>query len=122
MRSPTGPELSTVVVYKVDRLTRSLADFAKLVELFDAEGGLVCLSASVVQHVECGRALASARVIQMIPGELRGPILEHLAQAHFSDVLLHELGHVGDAVAANRRSDLSVRGVEGQLRAMTGTG
>jgi len=26
------------VVYKVDRLTRSLADFAKLVELFDAHG------------------------------------------------------------------------------------
>jgi site-specific DNA recombinase len=24
-----------VVVYKIDRLTRSLADFAKLVELFD---------------------------------------------------------------------------------------
>jgi len=30
--------LDTVVVYKVDRLTRSLADFAKLVELFDAHG------------------------------------------------------------------------------------
>src|SRR5206468_1974314 len=28
--------LETVVVYKVDRLTRSLADFAKMVELFDA--------------------------------------------------------------------------------------
>jgi hypothetical protein len=27
-----------VVVYKVDRLTRSLADFAKLIELFDAHG------------------------------------------------------------------------------------
>ena len=27
-----------VVVYKVDRLTRSLADFAKMVELFDAHG------------------------------------------------------------------------------------
>jgi len=27
-----------VVVYKVDRLTRSLADFAKLTELFDAQG------------------------------------------------------------------------------------
>src|SRR3979490_173610 len=27
-----------IVVYKVDRLTRSLADFAKLVELFDAQG------------------------------------------------------------------------------------
>jgi site-specific DNA recombinase len=28
-------KINTVVVYKVDRLTRSLADFAKLVELFD---------------------------------------------------------------------------------------
>src|ERR1044071_446253 len=28
-------KVDTVVVYKVDRLTRSLADFAKLVELFD---------------------------------------------------------------------------------------
>jgi hypothetical protein len=27
-----------VVVYKVDRLTRSLADFARMIELFDAEG------------------------------------------------------------------------------------
>src|SRR4249920_514340 len=30
--------ISVIVVYKVDRLTRSLADFAKLVELFDAHG------------------------------------------------------------------------------------
>src|SRR5262245_65892218 len=28
-------EIDIIVVYKVDRLTRSLADFAKLVELFD---------------------------------------------------------------------------------------
>src|SRR5580658_174051 len=28
--------VDTIVVYKVDRLTRSLADFAKMVELFDA--------------------------------------------------------------------------------------
>src|SRR3984885_2576302 len=27
-----------VVVYKVDRLTRSLADFAKMAEVFDAQG------------------------------------------------------------------------------------
>jgi DNA invertase Pin-like site-specific DNA recombinase len=27
--------INTVVVYKIDRLTRSLADFARLVELFD---------------------------------------------------------------------------------------
>ena len=31
-------KVKVVVVYKVDRLTRSLADFAKLVELFDAQG------------------------------------------------------------------------------------
>jgi site-specific DNA recombinase len=31
-------KINTVVVYKVDRLTRSLADFAKLVELFDEHG------------------------------------------------------------------------------------
>src|SRR5215218_5987297 len=31
----TAEKIDVVVVYKVDRLTRSLADFAKLVELFD---------------------------------------------------------------------------------------
>ena len=31
-------KVAVIVVYKVDRLTRSLADFAKLVELFDAHG------------------------------------------------------------------------------------
>ena len=31
-------KLDVIVVYKVDRLTRSLADFAKLVELFDVHG------------------------------------------------------------------------------------
>src|SRR6266849_3124113 len=30
--------IDTVVVYKVDRLTRSLMDFAKIVELFDRHG------------------------------------------------------------------------------------
>jgi DNA invertase Pin-like site-specific DNA recombinase len=31
-------QIDVVVVYKVDRLTRSLADFAKMVEIFDAKG------------------------------------------------------------------------------------
>jgi DNA invertase Pin-like site-specific DNA recombinase len=31
-------KVDTVVVYKVDRLTRSLADFAKIIEVFDARG------------------------------------------------------------------------------------
>ena len=31
-------KVDVVVVYKVDRLTRSLADFAKIVDLFDQQG------------------------------------------------------------------------------------
>jgi len=31
-------KINTVVVYKVDRLTRSLADFAKIIEQFDSKG------------------------------------------------------------------------------------
>lgn len=34
----TEHTIDTVVVYKVDRLTRSLADFAKIVDVFDAHG------------------------------------------------------------------------------------
>src|SRR5467141_3062696 len=30
--------VDVIVVYKIDRLTRSLADFAKMVEVFDAKG------------------------------------------------------------------------------------
>ena len=37
--SPTSRWVgSTLVVYKIDRLTRSLADFAKIVEILDARG------------------------------------------------------------------------------------
>ena len=36
MADISSGKIDTIVVYKVDRLTRSLADFAKLVELFDA--------------------------------------------------------------------------------------
>jgi site-specific DNA recombinase len=32
-----GERVDIVVVYKVDRLTRSLADFTRLVETFDAQ-------------------------------------------------------------------------------------
>jgi site-specific DNA recombinase len=31
-------KITVIVVYKVDRLTRSLSDFAKLVEIFDDHG------------------------------------------------------------------------------------
>ena len=43
-------KITIVVVYKVDRLTRSLADFAKLVELFDQHGGVVRVDHPGVQH------------------------------------------------------------------------
>ena len=38
MADVSAGKINIVVVYKVDRLTRSLADFAKLVELFDRRG------------------------------------------------------------------------------------
>jgi DNA invertase Pin-like site-specific DNA recombinase len=38
LESIKNRQVDVVVVYKVDRLTRSLADFAKMVELFDAHG------------------------------------------------------------------------------------
>ncbi|MGH9806384.1 MAG: recombinase family protein [Terriglobia bacterium] len=34
----SGSKVDAVVVYKIDRLTRSLLDFAKIVEVFDAHG------------------------------------------------------------------------------------
>lgn len=39
--------IDVVVVYKVDRLTRSLADFARIVELFDSKGGSLMERASL---------------------------------------------------------------------------
>ena len=38
----TAGRVDIVVVYKIDRLTRSLADFARLVEIFDAQGVSFC--------------------------------------------------------------------------------
>ena len=44
-----GHWVDIVVVYKVDRLTRSLADFARLVEIFDT-GCFVRLGDPAIQH------------------------------------------------------------------------
>ena len=43
-------KVDVVVVYKVDRLTRSLFDFAKIVEVFDAPRRLLRLDHAAVQH------------------------------------------------------------------------
>jgi hypothetical protein len=45
--------IDVVVVYKVDRLTRSLADFAKLVELLDQHFRLVRVGDPAVQYQRC---------------------------------------------------------------------
>ena len=60
-------KIDVIVVYKVDRLTRSLADFAKLVELFDSQRlrsapvhdppanlGLACGQRPHLQRRRCG--------------------------------------------------------------------
>ena len=49
-------KVDTVVVYKVDRLTRSLADFAKIVEVFDAhEVSLVSVTQQFNTTTSMGR-------------------------------------------------------------------
>src|SRR6266480_2018286 len=49
-------KIDIVLVYKVDRLTRSLADFAKLIELFDAHGvSLVSVTQSFNTSSSMGR-------------------------------------------------------------------
>ena len=42
--------IDVVVVYKVDRLTRSLADFARIVDVFDAARRLLRLGHPGLQH------------------------------------------------------------------------
>jgi hypothetical protein len=51
--------VDTVVVYKVDRLTRSLTEFARMVELFDAKRRAASApSNALISH--CGRSHRSA--------------------------------------------------------------
>jgi DNA invertase Pin-like site-specific DNA recombinase len=43
-------KVNVIVVYKVDRLTRSLSDFAKIVQALDARGVSFCIRHPAVQH------------------------------------------------------------------------
>src|SRR6266403_1631145 len=54
----TASKVQTVVVYKVDRLTRSLADFAKIVDVLDAHNASFV---SVTQQFKCGMLRSSPR-------------------------------------------------------------
>ena len=63
--------VDVVVVYKVDRLTRSLADFAKMVEIFDASGvSFVAVTQQFNTTTSMGRLTLNVLVINI--GNVRG--------------------------------------------------
>ena len=86
-------KIDIVVVYKVDRLTRSLADFAKLVELFDAQ------SVSFVSVTQSFNTTSSM-------GRLTLNVL--LSFAQFEREVIGE--RVRDKIAASKRKGIWVGG------------
>ena len=89
-----GGRVNVIVVYKVDRLTRSLADFAKLVELFDAHG---VSFVSVTQQFNTTTSM----------GRLTLNVL--LSFAQFEREVTSE--RIRDKVAASKRKGLWVGGM-----------
>ena len=87
-------KVDVIVVYKVDRLTRSLADFAKLVELFDRHG--VCF-VSVTQQFNTTTSM----------GRLTLNVL--LSFAQFEREVTSE--RIRDKIAASKRKGLWVGGM-----------
>jgi DNA invertase Pin-like site-specific DNA recombinase len=86
--------IDIVVVYKVDRLTRSLTDFAKLVELFDAHG---VAFVSVTQSFNTTTSM----------GRLTLNVL--LSFAQFEREVIGE--RIRDKIAASKKKGLWVGGV-----------
>src|SRR5947207_6115856 len=86
-------KVDIVLVYKVDRLTRSLADFAKLIELFDVHG---VSFVSVTQSFNTSSSM----------GRLTLNVL--LSFAQFERELIGE--RVRDKIAASKRKGLWVGG------------
>jgi site-specific DNA recombinase len=86
-------KIDVVLVYKVDRLTRSLADFAKLIELFDAHG---VSFVSVTQSFNTNSSM----------GRLTLNVL--LSFAQFERELIGE--RVRDKIAASKRKGLWIGG------------
>ena len=86
--------IDVVVVYKVDRLTRSLSDFARLVELFDAQG---------VSFVSVTQAFNTTTSM----GRLTLNVL--LSFAQFEREVTSE--RIRDKIAASKRKGLWMGGV-----------
>src|SRR6516164_1666234 len=88
-----GSKLDVVVVYKIDRLTRSLLDFAKIVEVFDAHS--VCF-VSVTQAFNTATSM----------GRLTLNVL--LSFAQFERELTGE--RIRDKIAASKRKGMWMAG------------
>src|SRR5690348_6556161 len=90
----TAGRVATVVVYKIDRLTRSLADFAKIVEILDARGASFV---SVTQQFNTTTSM----------GRLTLNVL--LSFAQFERELIGE--RIRDKIAASKRKGMWMGGV-----------
>lgn len=93
LRMIEGGEIDLVVVYKIDRLTRSLIDFAKLVERLDASG---CSFVSVTQAFNTSTSM----------GRLTLNVL--LSFAQFEREVTAE--RIRDKIAASKRRGLWMGG------------
>jgi site-specific DNA recombinase len=87
-------KVDTVVVYKIDRLTRSLADFAKIVEILDARGASFV---SVTQQFNTTTSM----------GRLTLNVL--LSFAQFEREVIGE--RIRDKIAASKRKGMWMGGV-----------
>src|SRR3984893_18339998 len=119
--------INTVVVYKVDRLTRSLADFAKLVELFDQHGvSFVSITQSfspaLVRQKSsrflllllvlwvCGQRVCVVRAKLHIHSSLRRLDFVHAgAPRHHRQLVVHRLMGASNIVKGHPRTDAGPR-------------
>jgi len=90
----TAGRVDTIVVYKIDRLTRSLADFAKIVEILDARGASFV---SVTQQFNTTTSM----------GRLTLNVL--LSFAQFEREVIGE--RIRDKIAASKRKGMWMGGV-----------
>ena len=90
----TAGRVDTVVVYKIDRLTRSLADFAKIVEILDARGASFV---SVTQQFNTTTSM----------GRLTLNVL--LSFAQFEREVIGE--RIRDKIAASKKKGMWIGGV-----------
>ncbi len=91
-------QIDVIVVYKVDRLTRALSDFAKLVEVFDRRGVFIRVDHSAIQHHHQHGTADPERAVVLCSVRARG----HRRAGARQDRRLQEEGHVDGRHAAAR--------------------